>query len=58
MNQELYRAIERHIHNIEWYSAFDTYLMHLNLNINLYQIYPEEVNIMLYKYYLYIMIEI
>ena len=58
MNQELYRAVERHIHNIEWYSAFDIYLMHLNLNIDLYQTYTKEANIMLYKYYLYIMIEL
>lgn len=58
MNQELYRTVERHIHNVEWYSDFDIYLMHLNLNINLYQIYPKEANIMLYKYYLYIMIEL
>ena len=58
MNQKLYRAVERHIHNIEWYSAFDIYLMHLNLNVDLYQIYPEEANIILYKYYLYIMIEL
>ena len=58
MNQELYHEIEKYIHDIEWYSDFDVYLMHLNLNIDLYQIYPEEANIMLYKYYLYIMIEI
>lgn len=49
---------EKYIHDIEWYSDFDIYLMHLNLNIDLYQIYPEEANIMLYKYYLYIMIEL
>lgn len=58
MNQELYHEIEKYIHDIEWYSNFDIYLMHLNLNIDLYQIYPEETNIMLYKYYLYIMIEL
>ena len=51
MNQELYHEIEKYIHHIEWYSDFDIYLMHLNLNIDLYQIYPEEANIMLYKYY-------
>lgn len=58
MNKELYHEIEKYIHDIEWYSDFDIYLMHLNLNIDLYQIYPEESNIMLYKYYLYIMIEL
>nr|DAX67487.1 MAG TPA: hypothetical protein [Caudoviricetes sp.] len=58
MNQELYHEIEKYIHDIEWYSDFDIYLMHLNLNIDLYQIYPGEANIMLYKYYLYIMIEL
>lgn len=58
MNQELYHEIEKYIHDIEWYSDFDIYLMYLNLNIDLYQIYPEEANIMLYKYYLYTMIEL
>jgi len=58
MNQELYHEIEKYIHDIEWYSDFDIYLIHLNLNIDLYQIYPEEANVMLYKYYLYIMIEL
>lgn len=58
MNQELYHEIEKYIHHIEWYSDFDIYLIHLNLNVDLYQIYPEEANIMLYKYYLYIMIEL
>ena len=58
MNQELYHEIEKYIHDIEWYSDFDIYLMHLNLNIDLYQIYTEEANLMLYKYYLYIMIEL
>lgn len=55
MNQELYHAVERHIHNIEWYSAFDKYLIYLNLNIDLYH---KELNVLLYKYYLYIMVEI
>ena len=58
MNQELYHEIEKYIYDIKWYSDFDIYLMHLNLNINLYQIYLEEANIMLYKYYLYIIIEL
>lgn len=58
MNQELYHAVERHIHNIEWYSHFDTYLIYLNLNIDMSQIYSKEFNVLLYKYYLYIMIEL
>lgn len=28
MNQELYHEIEKYIHDIEWYSDFDIYLMH------------------------------
>ena len=55
MNQELYHAIERHIHNVEWYSVFDIYLIHLNLNVDIYRY---GTNVLLYKYYLYIMIEI
>lgn len=55
MNQELYHAVERYIHNIEWYSAFDKYLIYLNLNIDIYRY---GTNVLLYKYYLYIMIEI
>lgn len=55
MNQELYHEIEKYIHDIEWYSDFDNYLIHLNLSVNLYY---EDLNVMLYKYYLYIMIEL
>lgn len=55
MNQKLYRAVERYIHNIKWYSAFDIYLMYLNINIDIYRY---GTNVLLYKYYLYIMIEI
>lgn len=55
MNQELYHEIEKYIHHIEWYSNFDIYLIHLNLNIDIYRY---GTNVLLYKYYLYIMIEI
>lgn len=55
MNQELYHEIEKYIHHIEWYSYFDIYLIHLNLNVD---IYHYGTNVLLYKYYLYIMIEI
>lgn len=48
MNQELYHEIEKYIHHIEWYSDFDIYLIHLNLNID---IYHYGTNVLLYKYY-------
>lgn len=55
MNQELYHEVEKYIHDIEWYSVFDKYLIHLNLNIDIYRY---GTNVLLYKYYLYIMIEL
>lgn len=55
MNQELYHKVEKYMYKIKWYSIFDKYLIHLNFNID---ISYEEYNILLYKYYLYIMIEI
>lgn len=55
MNQKLCHEIEKYIHHIEWYSAFDKYLIHLNLNVD---IYHYGTNVLLYKYYLYIMIEL
>ena len=37
------------------YIDFDIYLIHLNLNVDIYRY---GTNVLLYKYYLYIMIEL
>lgn len=55
MNQKLYHVVEKYMYKIKWYSVFDKYLIHLNLSIDLYYY---KFNVLLYKYYLYIMTEI
>lgn len=53
MNQELYHEIEKYIHHIEWYSDFDIYLIHLNLNVDIYRY---GTNVLLYLIIISLMI--
>lgn len=55
MNQELYHKVEKYAYKIKWFCDFDKYLIHLNLGVD---IHHKELNVLLYKYYLYIMVEI
>ena len=58
MNKKLCHEVEKYIYSMSWHNYFDMYLIHLNLSVDIYQIYPEETNVLLYKYYLYTMIRL
>ena len=58
MNKKLYHDVTKHTYSISWHKNFDKFLIMINLNIDLTKIYNSEIYYTLYKYYLYIMIEI
>lgn len=57
MNRRLYIKIAKYIYSLSWNKDMDKYLIHLNLNLDII-VYSNELYTSLYKYYLYIMIEL
>ena len=57
MNRRLYIKIAKYIYSLSWNKDMDKYLIHLNLNLDII-VYSNELYASLYKYYLYIMVEI
>lgn len=57
MNRRLYIKIAKYIYSLSWNKDMDKYLIHLNLNLDI-TVYSNELYASLYKYYLYIMIEL
>lgn len=57
MNRRLYIKIVKYIYSLSWNKDMDKYLIHLNLNLDI-TVYSNELYASLYKYYLYIMVEI
>lgn len=57
MNRRLYIKIAKYIYRLSWNKDMDKYLIHLNLNLDI-TVYSNELYASLYKYYLYIMIEL
>ncbi len=57
MNRRLYIKIAKYIYSLSWNKDMDKYLIHLNLNLDI-TVYSNELYASLYKYCLYIMIEL
>lgn len=57
MNRRLYIKIAKYIYSLSWNKDMDKYLIHLNLNLDI-TVYSNELYASLYKYCLYIMVEI
>lgn len=57
MNRRLYIKIAKYIYSLSWNKDMDKYLIHLNLKLDI-TVYSNELYASLYKYYLYIMIEL
>ena len=57
MNKRLYIKIAKYIYSLSWNKDMDKYLIHLNLNLDII-VYSNELYASLYKYYLYIMVEL
>lgn len=55
--RRLYIKITKYIYSLSWNKDMDKYLIHLNLNLDI-TVYSNKLYAYLYKYYLYIMVEI